>query len=103
MIAAPAGIKVLVATRSVDFGRGADSLAAVVREQLRHDPFPGMLFVFRSRRADPLKIVAWDGSGQVLAWKRRFAPVEPAELEHPAATGDATGGYLVVDDRGGAA
>lgn len=70
MIAAPAGIKVLVATRPVDFRRGADSLAALVREQLEHDPFSGTLFVFRSKRADRLKIVAWDGSGLVLLWKR---------------------------------
>jgi transposase len=53
MIAAPAGIKVLVATRPVDFRRGADSLAAVVREQLKHDPFSGTLYVFRSKRAQP--------------------------------------------------
>jgi transposase len=54
----------------VDFRRGADSLAAVVREQLRHDPFSGTIFIFRSKRADRLKILAWDGSGLVLFWKR---------------------------------
>ena len=70
MIAAPAGIRVLVATRPVDFRRGADSLAALVREQLRHDPFSGTIFIFRSKRADRLKILAWDGSGLVLFWKR---------------------------------
>jgi transposase len=70
MIAAPAGIKVLVATKPVDFRRGADSLAALVREQLQLDPFSGTLFIFRSKRADRLKIVAWDGTGLVLFWKR---------------------------------
>jgi transposase len=30
-------MRVLVATKPVDFRRGADSLAALVREQLRHD------------------------------------------------------------------
>jgi transposase len=70
MIAASANIKVLVATKPVDFRRGADSLAALVREQLGHDPFVGTLFVFRSKRADRLKILAWDGSGLVLFWKR---------------------------------
>lgn len=70
MIAAPAGVRVLVATRPVDFRRGADSLAALVREQLRHDPFSGTIFIFRSKRADRLKILAWDGSGLVLFWKR---------------------------------
>lgn len=70
MIAAPAGIKILVATRPVDFRRGADGLAALVCEQLQHDPFGGTLFVFRSKRADRLKIIAWDGSGLVMFWKR---------------------------------
>jgi transposase len=39
MIAAPAGVKVLVATKPVDFRKGADGLAALVREQIQHDPF----------------------------------------------------------------
>jgi transposase len=70
MIAAPAGVKVLVATKPVDFRRGADSLVALVGEQLQHDPFSGTIFIFRSKRADRLKIVTWDGSGLVLLWKR---------------------------------
>ena len=70
MITASAGVRVLVATKPVDFRRGAQSLAALVREQLRHDPFSGTIFIFRSKRADRLKILAWDGSGLVLFWKR---------------------------------
>ena len=70
MIAVPAGMRVLVATKPVDFRCGADSLAALVREQLQHDPFSGTLFIFRSKRADRLKILVWDGSGLVLFWKR---------------------------------
>jgi transposase len=70
MITVPAGVRVLVATKPVDFRRGADSLAALVREQLKHDPFSGTIYIFRSKRADRLKIVAWDGSGLVLLWKR---------------------------------
>ena len=66
MITVPAGIRVLVATKPVDFRRGADSLAALVREQLKHDPFSGTIYIFRSKRADRLKILAWDGSGLVL-------------------------------------
>ena len=70
MIAASAGVKIMVATKPVDFRKGADGLAALVREQLRHDPFSGTIFVFRSKRADRLKILAWDGSGLILYWKR---------------------------------
>ena len=39
MIAVPAGMQVLVATRPVDFRKGADGLAALVREALGRDPF----------------------------------------------------------------
>jgi transposase len=70
MIAVPAGMRVLVATKPVDFRRGADGLVALVRETLGQDPFSGAVFVFRSKRSDRVKIVAWDGSGLVLFWKR---------------------------------
>nr|WP_316399062.1 IS66 family insertion sequence element accessory protein TnpB [Bradyrhizobium sp. 33ap4] len=40
-----------------------------MREQFRHDPFAGTIFVFRSKRANRLKILAWDGSGLVLLWE----------------------------------
>ena len=70
MIAFPAGMQVMVATKPIDFRKGADGLAALVRETLGQDPFCGAIFVFRSKRADRIKIVAWDGSGLVLVWKR---------------------------------
>jgi len=70
MIAASAGVKVMVATKPVDFRKGADGLAALVREQLRHDPFTGTIFVFRSKRADRLKILAWDDQAH---WPHAFA------------------------------
>jgi transposase len=70
VIAVPAGMRVLVATKPVDFRRGADGLVALVRETLGQDPFAGTVFVFRSKRADRVKIVTWDGSGLVLFWKR---------------------------------
>jgi group II intron reverse transcriptase/maturase len=60
MIAAASGVKVLVATKPIDFRKGADGLVALVREQLRHDPFCGTIFIFRSKRADRLKILAWE-------------------------------------------
>ena len=51
MIAVAAGMRVLVATKPVDFRKGADGLVALVREALGHDPFAGTIFVFRSKRA----------------------------------------------------
>lgn len=70
MILPPSGIRVLVATRPVDFRRGADGLAATVEQVLRQDPYSGTVFVFRSKRADRIKLLVWDGSGLMLIWKR---------------------------------
>jgi transposase len=70
MILPPSGIRVLVAARPVDFRRGADGLAATVEQVLRQDPYSGTIFVFRSKRADRIKLLVWDGSGLMLIWKR---------------------------------
>jgi transposase len=51
MITVPAGLRVLIATKPVDFRRGADGLAALLRETLGEDPFSGTIYVFRSKRA----------------------------------------------------
>jgi transposase len=42
----------------------------VVREGLRADPFSGVVYVFRAKRADRVKLIFWDGSGMVLIAKR---------------------------------
>jgi transposase len=70
MIALPAGARILLATNPVDFRKGAHSLAALAAEALGADPFSGAVLVFRSRRADRVKILVWDGSGLVLVWKQ---------------------------------
>lgn len=70
MISIPPGVRVMVAARPVDFRMGMDGLAAVVERALAANPFAGDLFVFRSRRADRVKIVFWDGSGLCLYHKR---------------------------------
>ena len=50
--------------------KGANSLAALVREELDQDPLGGDAFVFVSKRRNTLKILMWDVSGFWLAWKR---------------------------------
>jgi transposase-like protein len=50
--------------------RGFDGLAADVAQVLRADPYSGVAFVFRSKRGDYVKILAWDGSGLCLFAKR---------------------------------
>jgi transposase len=70
MITIPAGVRVLLATRPVDFRKGAYGLAALASEALREDPFSGAVIVFRAKRTDRVKILVWDGSGVVLIWKQ---------------------------------
>ena len=70
MIAVPAGVRIVVAARPADFRNGLDGLAALVQQALRENPFAGDLFVFRAKRADRVKILAWDGTGLCLFYKR---------------------------------
>ncbi len=63
-------VRILVATKPVDFRKGHDGLAALVASVLRKDPFTGTVFVFRAKRADRLKLLYWDGTGLVMAYKR---------------------------------
>jgi transposase len=44
-------VRIMVATKPIDFRKGHDSLAAMVKNELRKDPF-------------------WDGTGLVMAYKR---------------------------------
>jgi transposase len=64
------GVRVLVATKPVDFRKGSEGLAALVREAMGGDPFNGTVWVFRAKRADRVKLIFWDGTGMVLVAKR---------------------------------
>jgi transposase len=63
-------VRVMVATRPVDFRKGAEGLAALVRESIQADPFSGAVYVFRAKRADRVKLIYWDGTGVCLFAKR---------------------------------
>ena len=70
MIAPGAGVRILLAAAPVDFRRGMDALSGVVQQALRENPFGGDVFVFRSKRADRIKLLLWDGTGLCLLTKR---------------------------------
>ena len=70
MIMPGAEIRVLVATKPVDFRKQADTLAALVQEALSENPYSGAIYVFRSKRADRVKLLWWDGTGICLLAKR---------------------------------
>jgi transposase len=70
MISFSGNRRILACSQPVDFRKGMDSLAALVSLTLKTDPFNGDIYVFRSKRNDRLKLLAWDGGGLLLATKR---------------------------------
>ena len=70
MMTVPPGLRIVVASEPIDFRKGLDGMVALVQRHLLHDPFAGDLFVFRSKRSDRIKIVAWDGTGLFMYYKR---------------------------------
>ena len=70
MIVPAQAVRVVIATRPVDFRKGHDGLAALAQRELGFDPHSGLIIVFRSKRGDRIKALLWDGSGLVLVYKR---------------------------------
>lgn len=83
MIQVTAQMRILVALEPADFRKGIDGLAQLCRAELEADPFSGMVFVFRNRRATTVRILSFDGQGFWLCTKRlssgrfRFWPSKP--------------------------
>ena len=64
------GVQIFVATKQVDLRKGHGGLTVLVQSQLQKKPFDGAIYVFRAKRADRLKMIWWDGTGLVMAYKR---------------------------------
>jgi len=62
--------RVFLCTVPADMRKSFDGLAALVAEYLDGDPLSGDLFVFKNRRGDKLKILAWMGDGFALYLRR---------------------------------
>ena len=43
--------RMLMATKPVDFRKGTEGLAALVRETMQADPYSGAVYVFRAKRS----------------------------------------------------
>ena len=86
-------VRIMVATKPIDFRKGHDSLAAMVKNELHKDPFTGTVFVFLAKKADRLKLLYWDGTelvpladSDIACWatglqlRRPSSPVSPAQI-----------------------
>lgn len=62
-----------------DMRKSFDTLAALVKRELGHDPLSGSLFLFVARNRKRAKVLYFDGTGICLFAKRiakgRFAPI----------------------------
>jgi transposase len=81
MIGPTGAVRVMVATKPVDFRKGSEGLAALVRDEMKADPFSGAVYVFRAKRADRVKLIFWDGTGVCLFSKR----LEDGKFRWPSA------------------
>jgi transposase len=91
LLSLPASVRIWLASGATDLRKGFDTLAELVRQQLKCDPLSGQLFVFRNKRGDRVKLLYWDEDGFVIVYKRleagtfRFPAADAAGLEIRAA------------------
>lgn len=53
----------------VDFRKSYRGLAAIVEQELAHNPFDGGLYAFTNRQRNKIKLLFWEGTGFVLYYK----------------------------------
>lgn len=70
MIFPDQSVRIVMATKPVDFRKGHDGLAALAQTELGFAPRAGVMVVFRSKRGDRVKVLFWDGNGIVMIYKR---------------------------------
>ena len=63
--------KTLILTGLVDFRKGKDGLAPLVKCELGGEPFSAIVYVYRAKKADHIQLVQWDGTDLCLLSKRR--------------------------------
>jgi len=61
--------KIYLYRQAVDFRKSHRGLSAIVEMELGHSPFTGMIYVFRNRAFNKLKILFWENNGFVLYYK----------------------------------
>jgi transposase len=84
MLSLSPAIRIFLCAEPADLRQSFDGLGALVRQALGADPLSGHWFVFRNRRGDRLKILAWEEDGWCLWYKR----LEQGVFRFPAAAGD---------------
>lgn len=61
--------QVFIYRQPVDFRKSFRGLAAIVENELGHNPFEGHLYAFTNRRRNKIKCLFWEDNGFVLYYK----------------------------------
>jgi transposase len=73
--------RIFAYTTPTDMRKSFTGLLALVQQVFReHDPYAGTWFVFVNRRANLVKVLAWDRTGFILCAKR----LERGRFQFPA-------------------
>jgi transposase len=82
-------VEVFVSIEPVDMRFGFERLGGIVRERMGREPrSKRALFVFIGKRRQTLKVLWWDGTGNVLWHKRLDAGV--FEIPRPGREGESS-------------
>lgn len=70
MLILPPNLRIYIATAATDMRRSFDSLAEMVRSELKGNPRSGDLYVFLGASGNRAKLLYWESSGYWLYYKR---------------------------------
>ncbi len=56
-------VRIVIATKPVDFRKGHDGLVAMAHAELGFAPKAGVMVVFRSKRGEGIKVMFWVSHG----------------------------------------
>ena len=71
MIFPDQAVRIVIATKPVDFRKGHDGLASMAQAELGFAPKAGVLVVFRSKRGDRVKVLFWVSQGRATGPSER--------------------------------
>ena len=94
MLALSPSATIYFCTRPTDMRKGFDGLLALIKDHLQEDPFAGGLYAFVNRRKDRLKLLAWEGDGLAIYYRR----LEQGSYQCPAADGSKPSVVLSATD-----
>lgn len=84
MLTLSPAVRIYLKAGATDLRRSIDDLASLVRKEMGLEALSGHLFLFRNRRGDRLKILAWDQSGFLVLYNAWSGARSPGRWKNPA-------------------